>query len=109
MTSRLVITSMMPQTFTCAYAPYRDDPPGVAQVYQTWATKTPLHITRLRDGEGFVMNLSPTMLRCRYRLAEAEEGKHPYIGPDTDLIRPNEVKEIGCGPGVIWEIMEAEK
>ena len=108
MTSRVIITSLIPETFTCAYAPYRGDPPAVAQVHETWATTTPLHITRLRDGQGFVMNLSSKMLRCRYMLAESKEGQSSQVGPVTDLIRPNEVKEIGCGPGVIWQIVEEE-
>ena len=106
MTSRVVITSMMPETFTCAYEGYQATPPALAQVHETWATTTPLQITRLRDGQGFITNVSPKVLQCRYKLAEPPEGTPAYVGPSTDLIRPNEVKEIGCGPGVIWEIVE---
>ena len=108
MTSRVIITSMMPETFTCGYAGHRE-PATIGQVHEAWATNQILEIMRLRDGQGFIMNVSPKVLRCQYRLAESADGEpRPPVGPNTDLIMPNTIKEIGCGPGGMWEIFEAE-
>lgn len=55
-------------------------------------------------GEGFIMNLSSGPLQMRYVLEKTGE----VVGPQNDFIMPREFKEIGAGPGVIWEIHEAQ-
>ena len=60
-------------------------------------------IRRLIDGAtGYILNTGPRPMQVRYRLPSGR-----LVGPSHEYIMPMQAKEIGCAPGMVWEVTDA--
>lgn len=63
-------------------------------------------INRHKDGvSGYILNTTPYVMEMTYVLKTTGD----CVGPTSDVILPGQFREIGCGPGVEWQMRPNRK
>ena len=93
----------------------------IRRQHEFFAGHEGIHIQRLdRDANCYLMNCGPVVLHITYasiidsfgnRVTVVADQETPHtadylqqVGPRWDFLMPGQFREIGAGPGVIWEI-----
>ena len=57
------------------------------------------------EAQAWVINLSPYVMSITYWKGRSDE--RVQVGPMGDLLMPQTVREVGMGPGVVWQLRRA--